>query len=121
MSGHVRSGSHERTCLVYLDTLYPESGYVVSADIAQVLSKVQRMRNGVFVFAALILASCGSHTTSLDDARNQFLEARADYQTCMNSATGEGITNCEPKRLIVEEAERAYKNAMSSGVSGSPR
>jgi len=79
------------------------------------------MRNGAFVFAALLLASCGSHTTSLDDARNQFLEARADYQACMNSATGEGMTNCEPKRLIVEDAERAYKNAMSSGVSGSPR
>jgi hypothetical protein len=67
------------------------------------------MRNGAFVFAALLLASCGSHTTSLDDARNQFLEARTDYQACMNSATGEGITNCEPKRPIVEEAERATR------------
>ena len=121
MSGVCALG-HERTCLVYLDIRFtPESGYIVSADIAQVLSKGQRMRNGAFVFAALLLASCGSHTTSLDDARNQFLEARTDYQAWMNSATGEGITNCEPKRLIVEEAERAYKNAMSSGVSGSPR
>src|SRR4029453_10296738 len=76
---------------------------IISADVAQVLSKGQRMRNGAFVFAALLFASCGSHTTSLDDARNQFLEARADYQACMNSATGEGMTNCEPKRLIVED------------------
>ena len=90
---------------------------IISADVAQVL----RMRTEAFVFAALLLASCGSHPTSLDDARNHFLDARADYQACMNSATGEGITNCEPKRLIVEDAERAYKNAMSSGVSGSPR
>ena len=94
---------------------------ILSADVAQVLSKDQRMRNGAFVFAALLLGSCGSHSTSLDDARTQFLEARADYQACTNSATGEGITNCEPKQLVVEEAERAHKNAMSSGVSGSPR
>ena len=69
----------------------------------------------------MILASCGSHTTSLDDARNQFLEALVDYQACINSTTAEVITNCEPKRRIAEDAERTYKNAMSSGVSGSPR
>ena len=75
------------------------------------------MRNVTIVSAALLFASCGSHTGSLDDARTQFLEASADYQSCMNSTTGEGITNCEPKRLIAEDAERTYKNAMSSGVS----
>jgi hypothetical protein len=79
------------------------------------------MRNGAFVFAALLLASCGSHATSLDDARNRFLEALADYQACMNATTGEFTANCEPKRLIAEDAERNYKNAMSSGVSSSPR
>ena len=79
------------------------------------------MRKGAFVFVAPLLASCGSHTTSLDDARNQFLEALADYQACVNSTSGEVITNCEPKRLIAEDAEQTYKNAMSSGVSGSPR
>ena len=79
------------------------------------------MWNGAFVFVALMLASCGSHPTSLDDARNQFLEALADYQACINSTAADVITNCEPKRLIAEDAERTYKNAMSSGVSGSPR
>jgi len=73
--------------------------------------------NVTIVSTALFLAGCGSHTGSLDDARNQFLEALADYQSCMNSTTGESITNCEPKRLIAEEAERTYKNAMSSGAS----
>ena len=80
------------------------------------------MRNGAFVFAGLLLASCGSRTTSsLDEARNQFLEALADYQACMRSTTGEVITTCKAKQLIAEDAERTYKNAMSSGVSGSPR
>jgi hypothetical protein len=79
------------------------------------------MRNLAFVFIALLVGSCESHTTSLDGARNQFLEARADYQACMNATSGEAINNCEPKRLVAEGAERAYKDAMSSGVSGSPR
>jgi len=79
------------------------------------------MQNGVFVFVALLLGSCESHTTSLDAARTQFLEAIADYQACMNATSGEAIKNCEPKRLLAEAAERAYKDAMSSGVSGGPR
>jgi hypothetical protein len=79
------------------------------------------MRNGAFVFFALLLGSCGSHTTSLDGARSQFLEAIEDYQACANATSGEVNNNCEPKRLVAEAAERAYKDAMSSGVSGSPR
>ncbi len=79
------------------------------------------MRNGAFIFIALLLGGCGSHTTSLDGARSQFLEAINDYQTCMNAASGEVINNCEPKRLVAEAAERAYKDAMSNGVSDSPR
>ena len=79
------------------------------------------MRNGAFVFVTLLLGSCGSHTTSLDGARSQFLEAIEDYQACMNATSGEVNNNCEPKRLVAEAAARAYKDAMSSGVSGSPR
>ena len=80
------------------------------------------MRNGAFVFAALLLASCGSRTTSSLVARNQFLEALADYQACMSSSTtGEVITTCKAKQLIAEDAERTYKNAVSSGVSGCRR
>ena len=79
------------------------------------------MRNGAFVFVALLLGSCESHTTSLDDARSQFLAAIEDYQACMNATSGEVNNNCEPKRLVAEAAGRAYKDAMSSGVSGSPR
>jgi hypothetical protein len=74
------------------------------------------MRNGGFVFVALILGSCGSHTTSLDAARSQFLDAVEDHQACMNATSGEVVINCEPKRLIAEAAERDYTDAMSSGV-----
>jgi hypothetical protein len=79
------------------------------------------MRNRALVFVALLLGSCQSNTTSLDNARSQFLEAVEDYQACMNATSGEVINTCEPKRLLAEAAERAYKDAMSSGVSGSPR
>jgi hypothetical protein len=74
-----------------------------------------KMRNRAFVFAALFLGSCQSNTTSLDNARSQYADARADYQACMTATSGEAITNCEPKRLIAEDAERAYKDAMSKG------
>jgi hypothetical protein len=80
------------------------------------------MRSRVFVFVALLLGACGSRATSLDGARSEFVAAMADYQECMRSASGELANNtCEPKRLIAEDAERTYKNAMSAGVTESPR
>jgi hypothetical protein len=79
------------------------------------------MRNGAFAVVALLLGSCAPQTTSLDSARKQFLEALADYQACLNATGIEFINPCEPKRLIAEGAERAYKDAMSNGVSSSPQ
>ena len=58
---------------------------------------------------------------NLDSARTEFLEAMEDYQACMKAASGEIINICEPKRLVAKAAERSYKDAMSSGLSGSPR
>ena len=65
------------------------------------------MRNGAFVFVTLLLGSCGSHTTSLDGARSQFLEAIEDYQACMNATSGEVIfapqmSAYDPKRTSVQ-------------------
>ena len=77
------------------------------------------MRNGAYALVAFLLGGCASHTTSLDGARTRFLEAQADYQECLNSGSGEAISNCEPKRLNAEIAEQAYKDAMSTGT-GNP-
>ena len=77
------------------------------------------MRNGAYALVALLLGGCASHTTSLDGARTRFLEAQADYQECLNSGSGEAISNCEPKRLNAKIAEQAYKDAMSNGT-GNP-
>jgi hypothetical protein len=74
-----------------------------------------KMRNRGFVFAALLLGACQSNTASLDNARSQYADAVADYQACMNAASGEASNNCEPKRLIAEAAEQTYKDAMSGG------
>ena len=73
------------------------------------------MRNRAFVFVALVLGNCQSNTASLDNARSQYADALADYQACMKTTSGEAMNNCEPKRLIAEAAEQAYKDAMSSG------
>jgi|SRR5262245_50114352 len=79
----------------------------------------ERMRSEDFIFVALLLAGCGSQTTSLDRARSEFLAARADYQVCMNAGSTEVVSNCEPKRLIADDAERKYRDAMSAGLSAS--
>jgi len=79
------------------------------------------MRSGLFVFVAMLLGACGSRAISLDIARSQFVAAMADYQECMRSSSGELANNCEPKRLVADDAERAYRNAMSAGVADNPR
>ena len=73
------------------------------------------MRCRAFVFVALLLGNCQSNTASLDNARSQYADALADYQACMMTTSGEAMNNCEPKRLIAEAAEQAYKDAISSG------
>jgi hypothetical protein len=75
-----------------------------------------KMRNTAFVCVALLLGNCQSNTASLDSARSQYADALADYQACMNATSGEASNNCEPKRLIAEAAEQAYKEAMSKGL-----
>jgi uncharacterized protein YceK len=71
------------------------------------------MRTGAFVFIALLLGGC-SQTASLDSARQQLLEVQADYQECVNR---DGANNCERKRMVVDDAERAYRDAMSRGLN----
>ena len=70
------------------------------------------MRTGAFVFIVLLLGGCTS-TASLDSARQQLLETHADYQECVNRSGGH---NCETKRMVAEDAERAYRDAMSRGL-----
>ncbi len=70
------------------------------------------MRTGAFVFIVLLLGGCTSQ--SLDSARQQLLEAQADYQECVKRS---GANNCETKRVVAEDAERAYRDAMSRGLN----
>jgi hypothetical protein len=76
------------------------------------LTVVLMMRTGAFVFIVLLLGGCTSH--SLDSARQQLLEAQADYQECVKRS---GANNCETKRVVAEDAERAYRDAMSRGLN----
>jgi hypothetical protein len=74
------------------------------------------MRWALFVFVMLLVGGCTSQTASLDGARTQVLEARADYQNCVNGTSGEVVNQCEAKLMAADDAERAYRTAMSSGI-----
>jgi len=74
------------------------------------------MRRTAFVFVVLLLGGCNSQTASLDGARTQLLEARAGYQECVNGSSGEVFNQCEAKLVAADDAEKAYRNAMSSGI-----
>lgn len=74
------------------------------------------MRNKTPVFVAVLLGACSSQTASLDNARNQLVQTRTDYQDCMNGGSGEVTNQCEAKLIAADNAERAYKEAMSSGL-----
>jgi hypothetical protein len=74
------------------------------------------MRQASFVFVLLLLGACTSQTASLDDARTQLLEARMDYQACTNGSSGEIVNQCDAKLVAADQAERTYRNAMSSGI-----
>ena len=80
--------------------------------LISILGEGKRMRTGAFVFIVLLLGGCTSH--SLDSARQQLLEAQADYQECVKRS---GANNCETKRVVAEDAERAYRDAMSRGLN----
>jgi len=74
------------------------------------------MRNKALVFVAVLLGACSSQTASLDNARNQLVQTRTDYQDCVNGGSGEVTNQCEAKRVAADNAERAYREAMSSGL-----
>ncbi len=111
---------HKRTLLSRRARLRTP-GLIIYTAICAVPITGGRMRNQAFIFVALLLSSCGSHTTSVDGARSQYLEAVKEYQACMKPTSGEVINNCEPQRRVTETAEQAYKDAMSSGAQeGTP-
>jgi len=72
------------------------------------------------LIVALMLGACGStQSASIDSVRNQYLEAQLDYQECINASGGEINNPCASKRVIAENAERTYRDAMSRGLQGS--
>ena len=44
------------------------------------------------------------------------MEARAGYRECVDGTSGEVVNQCEAKLVAADDAQRAYRNAMSSGV-----
>jgi hypothetical protein len=70
---------------------------------------------GVVVMISMLLVGCApQRDVTLDDARNRFERSSAGYQKCMS--TVEGDHTCEPQRLIMEADQKAYSEAMSSGL-----
>jgi hypothetical protein len=70
---------------------------------------------GVVVMISMLLVGCTPQRgVTLDDARNRFEGSSAAYQKCMSTVDGDHI--CEPQRLIMEADQKAYSEAMSSGL-----
>lgn len=68
---------------------------------------------GVVVMISMLLVGC-TPPGGLDDVRNRFEESSAAYRRCMNTVDGDHT--CEPQRLIMEADQKAYTEAMSSGL-----
>jgi hypothetical protein len=68
---------------------------------------------GVVVMIPMLLVGC-TPPRGLDDVRNRFEESSAAYRRCMNTVDGDHT--CEPQRLIMEADQKAYTEAMSSGL-----
>jgi hypothetical protein len=68
---------------------------------------------GVVVMISMLLVGC-TPPRGLDDVRNRFEESSAAYRRCMNTVDGDHT--CEPQRLIMEADQKAYTEAMSSGL-----
>jgi hypothetical protein len=77
------------------------------------------MKGFVLMISVLLIGCTQSPVITLDDARNQFEKSSAVYRTCMNAIDGDHT--CVPERLIMEADQKAYTDAMSSGLSNQSR
>ena len=77
------------------------------------------MKGFVVLFVVLLAACTRSAVVTLDDARNRFEQSAAAYRTCMNAIGGDHT--CMPEQLIMEADQKAYADAMSSGLSNQSR
>ena len=77
------------------------------------------MKGFVVMFVVLLVGCTRPPVVTLDDARNQFEQSAAAYRTCMNAIGGDHT--CVPERLIMEADQKAYTDAMSSGLSNQSR
>jgi hypothetical protein len=75
---------------------------------------------GFSVLVVVLLVGCTRPSiVSLDDTRNKFEQSAAAYQTCMNAIGGDHT--CVPERLIMEANQKAYADAMNSGLNNQSR
>src|ERR1035437_5231059 len=77
------------------------------------------MKGFVVMFVVLLVGCTRPPVVTLDDARNQFEQSAAAYRTCMNAIGGDH--SCVPEQLIMETDQKAYADAMSSGLSNQSR
>ena len=80
---------------------------------------IWRGQGFALMFVVLLVGCTRPPVVTLDDARNQFEQSAAAYRTCMNAIGGDHT--CVPEQLIMETDQKAYADAMSSGLSNQSR
>jgi hypothetical protein len=73
------------------------------------------MKDFVLMISVLLVGCTPSPVVTLDDARNQLEQSLTDYRTCMNANGGDHT--CRAEQLTMEANQKAYADAMSSGLS----
>jgi hypothetical protein len=77
------------------------------------------MKGFVVMFVMLLVGCTRPPVGTLNDARDQFEQSAAAYRACMNAIVGDHT--CIPEQLIMEANQKAYADAMSSGLSNQSR
>jgi hypothetical protein len=71
------------------------------------------MKALVLILAVLLVGCASPPVVTLDEARDQYYRSLAIYRTCVANGNDD---RCRPERLTMEANQRAYADAMSSGM-----
>ena len=77
------------------------------------------MMGFVFMLVVLLVGCTRPSVATLDDARSRFEQSAEVYRECMNAIGGDHT--CVPEQLIMEADQKAYAEAMSTGLRDQSR
>jgi hypothetical protein len=75
---------------------------------------IWRGQGFALMFVVLLVGCTRSSVVTLDAARDHFEKSAVAYRACMNAIGGDHT--CIPEQLIMEADQKAYADAMSTGL-----